>query len=113
MFFTQAEDVYFFALALLAPVLGILTFLTLLRHHGLAHLCSLRDALVFFFAPFGPNIMLVIKRFDGKVAVLYDKDIEYYDLLFSFELCQKRRESCINSENSASLLFSFELCKYG
>ena len=78
-FFTQAEDVYFLALALLAPLLGMATFLALLKQHGLAHLGGLRDALVFFFAPFGPSLMLVIKRLDGEVIVLYDKDIEYYE----------------------------------
>ena len=77
-FFSQPDDIYFFALTVFAPIIGLLIFLSLLMRHGFAHLRGLREAVAFFFAPFGPNIMLVVKGIDNSVTVLYDSDIEIY-----------------------------------
>ena len=57
--------------ALLAPVVGLGVFLALWAKYR-AHVMNLFDAIVFFFAPRGPNRMLLFKDLMGRVSVFYN-----------------------------------------
>lgn len=67
------QDVVF--LLALAPIVGLLMFTTFARSHK-AHIKRLREIIAFFFWPYPPRRMLIVREVDGTVRVLYDDEFE-------------------------------------
>ncbi len=58
-----------------APLIGLCLFIVFAKKHP-AHVRSLRDIISFFFWPYPPRSMLVIKDISSSIRVYYDGDYE-------------------------------------
>ena len=67
------QDVIF--LLAIAPIVGILMFASMARNHR-AHLKSIKDYISYFFWPFQPRRMLIVREVDGTVRIFYDDEYE-------------------------------------
>jgi len=59
-------------------VLGVFVFYILARQNP-AYLRGVREHLRFFFSPFGPVLMIVIKELDNSISILYKHSLEKRD----------------------------------
>ena len=60
----------------LALPLGLIVFILWIRSFGTIHLKGLRDIVNFFFWPYPPSKMFIIRELDGKSKVFYDNEFE-------------------------------------
>ena len=67
------QDVIF--LLAIAPVVGILMFVSMARSHR-AHLKSIKDYISYFFWPYQPKRMLIVREVDGTIRMFYDDEFE-------------------------------------
>lgn len=58
-----------------ANAAGIL-FFTVLARQNPAYLSSFREHVSYFFSPFGPGLMMLVKRLDGSTVIHYDVVVE-------------------------------------
>ena len=58
-----------------SPLIGLGFFTAMVRPYGLCHLSGFKDILTFFFAPWGPKLMLVVKDLAGRIEMYYDRDV--------------------------------------
>ncbi len=63
-------------LAIPAALAAGLLFFIMLSRQNPAYLRGLRDHVAYYFAPFGPQLMVLVKRLDSSVALYYDVVVE-------------------------------------